>query len=256
MLFFANFAAKFSWFENFPLKKMTTAHRPTYHPAKGRSDEGGNRFLQPSQMASSRDLPSHTALKVRQDGQGTENDVRRKDLKRELEARERKASSKLPSKSDKLPEKADQEKDEHTEPQSLLEASKAQPDFSKEDADDPDQSSESSESDQDEDEEDDDDDEAMLMAELARIKKERAEEAARKTDEANRIREKERQEEAIRGNPLLNLVGEEDQTLKRRWDDDVVFKNTCKNEPVKKKRFINDTVRNDFHKKFLEKYVQ
>ena len=41
-----------------------------------------------------------------------------------------------------------------------------------------------------------------------------------------------------------------------RWDDDVVFKNTCRNEPVKKKRFINDTIRNDFHKKFLQKYIQ
>lgn len=40
-----------------------------------------------------------------------------------------------------------------------------------------------------------------------------------------------------------------------RWDDDVVFKNQARTEPEVKKRFINDPTRNDFHKKFLEKYI-
>jgi len=44
-------------------------------------------------------------------------------------------------------------------------------------------------------------------------------------------------------------------TVKRRWDDDVIFKNQAR-EPDNKKRFINDTIRNDFHKKFLEKYIK
>eukprot|EP00301_Raphidiophrys_heterophryoidea_P008176 c1306_g2_i1.p1 GENE.c1306_g2_i1~~c1306_g2_i1.p1 ORF type:complete len:399 (+),score=72.76 c1306_g2_i1:50-1198(+) len=110
--------------------------------------------------------------------------------------------------------------------------------------------------DDDVDDDDDDDDDALLQAELERIKKERAEEAARKAAEEADIREKERQEQIIRGNPLLDLSGESDHNVKRRWDDDVVFKNTCKGEPLKKKRFINDTVRNDFHKKFLQKYIK
>ena len=41
-----------------------------------------------------------------------------------------------------------------------------------------------------------------------------------------------------------------------RWYDDVVFKNQAKDEPQRKKRFINDTIRNDFHRKFLSKYIQ
>ena len=41
-----------------------------------------------------------------------------------------------------------------------------------------------------------------------------------------------------------------------RWYDDVVFKNQTKDEPKPVKRFINDTTRNDFHKKFLNKYVK
>ena len=45
--------------------------------------------------------------------------------------------------------------------------------------------------------------------------------------------------------------------MKRRWNDDVVFKNQARDEPEKKKAsFINDTIRNDFHKSFLKKYVK
>lgn len=41
-----------------------------------------------------------------------------------------------------------------------------------------------------------------------------------------------------------------------RWDDDVVFKNQARGEIKATKRFINDTIRNDFHKKFLQKYMK
>lgn len=44
--------------------------------------------------------------------------------------------------------------------------------------------------------------------------------------------------------------------LKRRWDDDVVFRNQTRGEPKAQKRFINDTIRNDFHKRFLERYIK
>lgn len=41
-----------------------------------------------------------------------------------------------------------------------------------------------------------------------------------------------------------------------RWDDDVVFKNQARGEAKAPKRFINDTIRNDFHRKFLHKYMK
>lgn len=46
--------------------------------------------------------------------------------------------------------------------------------------------------------------------------------------------------------------------VKRRWDDDVVFKNCARSEPDKKKdqQFINDSLRSEFHRKFMEKYVK
>lgn len=47
------------------------------------------------------------------------------------------------------------------------------------------------------------DDEAELLAELERIKRERAEEAGRKAAEAAARAEAEEQAELVRGNPLL-----------------------------------------------------
>ena len=45
--------------------------------------------------------------------------------------------------------------------------------------------------------------------------------------------------------------------MKSRWDDDVVFKNQARGTTNnKKKRFVNDTTKNDFHRKFMDKYVK
>ncbi|OXB78235.1 UNVERIFIED_CONTAM: hypothetical protein H355_006178 [Colinus virginianus] len=71
-----------------------------------------------------------------------------------------------------------------------------------------------------------------------------------------------RMENILSGNPLLNLTGpaqpQANFKVKRRWDDDVVFKNCAKgiDETKKDKRFVNDTLRSEFHKKFMEKYIK
>ena len=55
-------------------------------------------------------------------------------------------------------------------------------------------------------------------------------------------------------NPLLN--DEPMGAVKRKWNDDVVFRNQARGAPEKKgKTFVNDTIRNDFHKRFLAKYI-
>lgn len=43
-----------------------------------------------------------------------------------------------------------------------------------------------------------------------------------------------------------------------RWDDDVVFKNCAKgiDERKKQQTFINDAIRSEFHKKFMERYIK
>ncbi|KAJ4977268.1 hypothetical protein NE237_002374 [Protea cynaroides] len=80
-------------------------------------------------------------------------------------------------------------------------------------------------------------------------KEERAEEKLRKEEEL-----KLKEAEHLRGNPLLN--NPTSFNVKRRWDDDVVFKNQSRGETKAPKRFINDTIRNDFHRKFLQKYMK
>lgn len=130
----------------------------------------------------------------------------------------------------------------------------------------------------DDDDEDDEDDAAELLATLQKIRKERAEEKERQERERLEAEEAKREEEAMTGNPLLQL-GEQkrDFSVKRRcvvfsaklrygywhgcvlldrWDDDVIFKNQARGADEKpKKRFVNDMLRSDFHRKFLSKYI-
>lgn len=117
----------------------------------------------------------------------------------------------------------------------------------------------SDEGDSDNDEDSDEDDTEALMAELNRIKQERAAEAARQEAERKVREEKIRVENILKGNPLLNkpsTSGAVDFKVKRNWDDDVVFKNCAKMDDNKPKEFINDTLRSDFHKKFMERYIK
>ncbi|GAB4845901.1 hypothetical protein Ancab_024905 [Ancistrocladus abbreviatus] len=60
--------------------------------------------------------------------------------------------------------------------------------------------------------------------------------------------------ELMRGNRLLN--NPTSFNMKRRWDDDVVFKNQARGETTMPKRFINDVIQNHFHHKFSPKYMK
>lgn len=127
----------------------------------------------------------------------------------------------------------------------------------------------SSDDDSSDDDSDDSDDEAALQAELAKIRAEREAARAKEEEEAQAEEEARMEEAALTGNPLLNAAAGDGADgaasaaaggggrMKRRWNDDVVFRNQAKGEPDQnKKRFINDTVRNDFHKRFLNKFVR
>jgi protein CWC15 len=110
------------------------------------------------------------------------------------------------------------------------------------------------------DDDDEEDDEAALQAELAKIRAER--EAAKQKAEAEETAEQE-EAAAVLGNPLLSKGATATATasgkLKRRWNDDVVFRNQAAKvgtTSAPPKRFNNDTVRNDFHKRFLNKFIR
>lgn len=164
---------------------------------------------------------------------------------------------------------------------------KAQYDDSDVEDDDDDENSDLDAPDEDNDDDDDDDsdeeddDEALLQAELAKIRAEREEKKQQQEAKEAAIEMQAAEQAAMIGNPLLNFHHHNNNNndtasvvsgmthttaatsasgggrLKRRWNDDIVFRNQAKTEPKQQsKRFINDTVRNDFHKRFLNKFMR
>ena len=108
----------------------------------------------------------------------------------------------------------------------------------------------------DDDDDSDEDDEMELQMELERIKAERAASQSKKDLEEKDLQDRKNTENAMKGNPLVNMSDSESAKVKRRWNDDVVFRNQARDEPEHKKRFINDTIRNDFHRQFLKKFMK
>ena len=90
------------------------------------------------------------------------------------------------------------------------------------------------------------DEDEELIRELARIKKERAEEDAKK----QRIESAVKEQKISGANPLMG-----NSVLRRRWDDDTVFQSQSRGVGKEKKGFVNDVIRSDFHRKFLNKYI-
>ncbi|KAH1024704.1 protein CWC15 homolog isoform X2 [Dendroctonus ponderosae] len=219
---------------------MTTAARPTFEPARGGTGRNEKDLSAISRQYSSRDLPGHTKLKYREHGQGTQEETRSRDFRRELEDREghkKVGGSRSADHASSKRLKLDQV------PAASLDA---------DDPVDPEDESDSSE--------DEDDTEALLL-ELNNIKKERALDQTKKEIEKRQEEERIRMENILSGNPLLTHysagAAKVDHKVKRRWDDDVVFKNCAKSEPEKRSNvFINDSLRSEFHKKFMEKYVK
>eukprot|EP00892_Ulva_mutabilis_P000573 jgi/Ulvmu1/10516/UM064_0054.1 len=217
----------------------------------GFDEQGGLRVHAPTQAASAKDAPSQTRLKERQPGQGTIEELAVRDFKAELEAKERKHF--------KLDAIEDFEKERENDRKQLEELGTAgaakglHPNAR--DADDVDPSDDS-------DSEGDDSDDEMeaLQAELAKIRAEKEAEKKKAAAEAAAKADEEAKAELIKNNPILRKeLGIDDEPtfqIKRRWDDDVVFKNQARTEPKRQKRFINDTVRSDFHKRFLDRYIK
>lgn len=253
-----------------PLLCCRTAHVATSVPAKG--SEPSNAFG-PAHQYSKRDIPSFRTLKERQPGQGAPSEVKKRDLKADLEQRERLAgkrsagsSSSTASLNEQPPEallgQAEQSHGGSSKVQRLA------PDPADADDGDDDEGGENvaANNPDDEDEDDDEDDEDELMAELERVKQERAEQRERTERERTQQQSEQERQSALAGNPLMgdlnnatstNSIGSDSSfAIKRRWYEEVPFRNTAQNEPVRKKRFINDTIRSEFHQNFLRKYVR
>nr|CAH8831237.1 unnamed protein product [Trichobilharzia regenti] len=262
---------------------MTTAGRPTWDTAKGGRGKWEGDLSALSKQYSVRDLPAHTKLKLRQEGQGRPEDVQGKDFKRALEEKEKRLAQ---EKSSKTSTNAVSQQSAITSAKRTSSAAimpsmdsntigsikRLRPETTNNvptsnlDADDP--------WDEDYDEDQDDvvnvnktktknkvknlsEDNYNQDDDGAKIKRERAEEAARLAAERKAAEETIRMENILKGNPLLNSANSSEFKVKRRWDDDVVFKNCARGEVDHVKRgFVNDTLRSEFHKKFMKKYIQ
>uniref|UniRef100_A0A6B2LHC4 Cwf15/Cwc15 cell cycle control protein n=1 Tax=Arcella intermedia TaxID=1963864 RepID=A0A6B2LHC4_9EUKA len=222
---------------------MTTAHKPTWNPAIGAEDRVTLRGPA-SQQISSRDLPGHTKLNFRKEGQNAPKEVQKRNFREELEERERKHKEKRDRLIEEEEEKLKRRRIEAPPP-----PNKVEEEFNSADKDD-------SDSDDDEEEEASDNETAELLKELERITKEREEEQKKLQKQKEIEQQESKAKGVLTGNPLLNPE-REDFNIKKKWFEDVVFKNQTRGAPEKKKqRFINDTIRNDFHRKFLNKYVK
>eukprot|EP00708_Paratrimastix_pyriformis_P004501 GAFH01003386.1.p1 GENE.GAFH01003386.1~~GAFH01003386.1.p1 ORF type:complete len:231 (-),score=49.29 GAFH01003386.1:244-936(-) len=227
--------------------------KPTYHPLVGHKSHVPFQ----TQQYSAKDVTALTKLKTRQPGQQTPAELSQRDFRAELLEKERKVSDEkktidqavsdaaraLPS----LPAKHEREAVPEEELKEKARPAPPQPTPQFDDADAPPEP----ESDGDD---DDEEDEAEIYRELERIKRERAEEARRQEAEAKKAEQALRGADVERSNPLLDTS--RTANVRTRWDEDVVFKNQTRGQAVEKKRFINDTVRNDFHRKFLNKYLK
>ncbi|KAF1983099.1 Cwf15/Cwc15 cell cycle control protein [Aulographum hederae CBS 113979] len=230
---------------------MTTAHRPTFDPARGKEAQRGPAYHQ-------RLLPAHKILKFRQAGQGGDAENAPRDFRRDLLMREAEHAAKKngTTASEDVETSTTTSKrqleDRDADGEDDLDLKRRR--LALEETADIDADEEASESESSSDEDDEEDETAELMRELAKIKKERADQKAKEDAEKSAKEQEQREVDIARGNPLLNP---QDFSVKRRWDDDVVFKNQARNKDDKKsKEFINDLLRSDFHKRFMSRYVR
>jgi len=280
---------------------MTTAHRPTWKAAVGRSQESSGAV---STQRSALDAPSHTKLKVRPatttaagaasastTRTGNRSSVNRdaivqESLRKLQQVESQYKKNKLLGIARKIDPKIEEEarvkmlmataeiddvairkkyddSDEVENGSNVAEEGGGWSDVDDDNLgntnDDSDLDASDSDLDDGDDEDNDsEDEEAALQAELAKIREERERAKAKAEAEAVAEEQSRMEEAALVGNPLLNvgtaMVGS--GKLKRRWNDDVVFRNQAKGEPQQIKRFINDTVRNDFHKRFIRTYFK
>ena len=232
---------------------MTTAHRPTWAPAKGGEDQGGFKSYAGTRMTRAKDLQVEGKLKLRAALEASPAD----DMRAALEARERKAAREARA------AVFDEERERDVQ---LLDGggggagALAVPLVGHAaDADDAsDVGSASSDSG-----DDSDDDEAALLAELARIKAERAAAAATARAAADADGEAGLRAEGLGGNPLMaagaaGASGGGEFEVRRGFGDDTVFRNAARSEPDARARgaYVNDTLRSSFHRRFLDKYMR
>lgn len=225
---------------------MSGGSRPTWNPATGSA-------LAPTMQYSSRDLKGHSKLKLRHDLDQHIGSAKSDQISSKLLLSTTRNTVNPESDSESKVTDVDSHKEETTLPGEKDDVLESDDDTASNESV-PDDDEYDIDRDSDIDEGEDDETEA-LMQELAKIKREREIERLRKEHEEREAR----LQTAKHSNPLL-LDGHKKASfaVKRRWDDEVVFKHQKKGDGLEKpkKRFVNDTLRSDFHKDFLNRYIK
>ncbi|CAF9917435.1 hypothetical protein IMSHALPRED_003576 [Imshaugia aleurites] len=251
---------------------MTTAHRPTFDPvssliifsAKTMLNKTGSRERCParSSVPPATTAGTHPAQnpEKRQPGQGGDADPQVRDLRAQLleaeaahfsktnpaAAKTAEATTSSKRQLEDGPGRDREEEDLDAKRRRILEETRDV---------DADLGSSKSDESSEEDSNDEEDETAELLRELDKIKRERAEQKEKEEREKAAAEQEKRENDIALGNPLL--MPTKDTENKRRWDDDVVFKNQARGTENKgKKEFVNDLLRSDFHKRFMGKYVR
>ncbi|KAI0263319.1 Pre-mRNA-splicing factor Cwf15/Cwc15 [Russula aff. rugulosa BPL654] len=273
---------------------MSTAHRPTWDPAQAREVKGGSRQYSVRDMAAHTKLkfrqPGQTSV-----SEVKKTNLRAELLAAEAEARAKKRkaaglpvedeSSAVPvaliedeetKKRERLQEALEMDKDADSDEDNDADADgpkggEANGDHTKSGENGNGGGDVDMDEDGDEDNDDDDDEEdetAELFRELEKIKRERAAEKERVEQAEAAVTEAEREAQIATANPLLNLAAALGNApginttapgtfaVKRRWDDDLIFKNQAAKDNSRNGQFVNDLLRTEFHKKFMSRFIK
>lgn len=242
---------------------MTTAHRATWKAARGGlQEEGSFRLHVPSAAVSAKDAPTERDLKKRDLGAQSRKQLRDR-LEEDNDAPDAKRLRIEPASTaegDVLEEEGVEEIVDGTSHHPR------EPHAAKE----PHEPGGASESD----EESESDDEAELLAELEAIKREREFTRAKKHAAEAEAREREETARASTGNPLLAQALFHDEIsdtasiatgatasvagfgVRRRWNDDSIFQGQARTTAPRAQRWVNDTTRNAFHRRFMRRYMR
>jgi len=272
------------------LCRMTTAHRATWGAARGGEEQGNWRLGVPSAKVSGKALPAQLTLKTRakrhhnrdfvddecddDDERNARGNERKRLLREMLESgeREHEKSKRGRSRDGFLAEDAERE----VSGENIKHA------VENDDEEVVEQGGEDSVSDS-------EDDEEELLRELEKIREERC--AARTENDTQHEDARENQARKLHGNesgaaehaaavvvapggggnPLLSVgrggddasesvsgVARSEFRVRRRWNDDVVFRNQTRtaDRAAQQPQFVNDTVRNEFHRRFMKQHFR
>ncbi|KAH3678945.1 hypothetical protein WICMUC_001313 [Wickerhamomyces mucosus] len=214
---------------------MTTNHRPTFESRRGRE-------LEQTSIVHSRQLPAYKQLKFRT-GYLNETETRNKyeELKKELLKNDKTLSI-------KDNEELEQQEESYVEKRRRI-ALETQ-DLDKSDSESEGEGGNENENhngvgDSESEDSEDEDEDAELLKELAKIKEERKQ---RELAEAIKL-------ETIQNVSSSSLSSSH---AKKSWRQSSIFK-THKSSNSKAKNgdnYVNDLIKSDFHKKFMDKYVK